>query len=112
MTMARSGQTATLLPDGLVLLAGGATLAGAELYDPSSGMFTATGDMTTRIGQTATLLPNGLVLLGGGYNPSGGEYLATAEVYDPSTAMFVSTGEMTAARSNQTATLLPDGSCS
>ena len=63
--------TATLLPNGKVLVAGGlnaaAFLASAELYDPASGTWTATGSLTTaRDVHTATLLPNGKVLVAGG----------------------------------------------
>jgi hypothetical protein len=64
MTMVRAVHTATLLPTGKVLIAGGTdfhfTVGGAELYDPSTRTFTATGRMTTpRALHTATLLPNG-----------------------------------------------------
>ena len=63
--------TATLLPNGKVLVAGGCsddgTLASAELYDPASGTWTATGSLATaRNLHTATLLPNGKVLVAGG----------------------------------------------
>src|SRR5215831_11256327 len=71
---ARSAHTATLLPNGKVLVAGGyngSYLSSAELYDPGTGTWTATGSMgTARRGHTATLLPNGKVLVAGGFNGS------------------------------------------
>ena len=76
MGAARSEHTATLLPSGLVLVAGGfdgnGVLTSAELYDPSSGIWSATGSLTTgRNRHTATLLPNGMVLVAGGASGSG-----------------------------------------
>ena len=71
----REYHTATLLPNGKVLVAGGwnfntlNTLASAELYDPATGTWTTTGSLANaRYFHTATLLPNGKVLVAGGYN--------------------------------------------
>ncbi len=112
---------ATLLPDGRVLVSGGTdeqaqSLASAELYDPSSGAWTATGEMVQdRVVHTATLLPGGMVLVAGGYfgNPGGGEsrrlQLASAELYDPGSGSWIATGNMGGVRGGHTATLLPDG---
>lgn len=105
--VARSGATATLLADGDVLIAGGATTK-VELYDPTTHTFSMTGSMSTnRVDATATLLASGDVLVAGGRAAS--RQLASAELYDPSTGAWSATGSMTVARSGQTATLLPDG---
>ena len=112
MTIKRAAHTATLLPDGKVLVAGGFTgddssLSSAEVFDPTTNVFAPVGNMNaTRAGHTATLLPNGMVLIAGGYN---GSYLASAEVYDPATRTFTLTGRMVTARSGHTATLLKNG---
>ena len=106
-----AGFTATLLQNGKVLIAGGSNLSGlvpaAELYDPSTGTFSLTGNLNTpRIGHTATLLPNGEVLIAGGLNTN---YLTSAELYNPSTGTFTPTGSMNTARELFTATLLNNG---
>jgi hypothetical protein len=105
-----------LLPNGKVLVAGGdpagnnvpSAIASAELYDPGSGTWTATGSLTTgRAFHTATLLPDGKVLVAGGFN--GSFAVASAELYDRATGTWTATGSLISARRGHTATLLTDG---
>jgi hypothetical protein len=123
MTMGRDSHTATLLPDGRVLIAGGSSYdeaRSAELYDPKTGTFAPTGFMLTgQVLATATLLLNGRVLFVGGWELSGGVWdgydtsnrilSASAELYDPKTGTFARTGSLAQARSYHTATRLLDG---
>jgi N-acetylneuraminic acid mutarotase len=112
MTAARRGHTATLLPTGQVLVAGGDTclyggcpaLASAELYNPATGTWSATGSMNVaRVHHTATLLPNGQVLAAGGDAGS-------AELYNPATGRWTPTGSMGFDHSSgAVAGLLPNG---
>ncbi len=87
--------TATLLGNGDVLVAGGSGANGlaseaatAEIFNPSLGIFTPTGNMTIdRVAHTATLLNNGQVLVAGGTQQTtiGSAPLASAELYQPAT---------------------------
>jgi hypothetical protein len=111
---ARSGHTATLLPDGQVLIAGGwgekGRTATAELYDPQTGQFSYTASLAApRAGMTATMLQDGLVLFAGGDSARITPQLA-AEIYDPTTHTFVLAGSLQHGRSAHTAALLQDGS--
>ena len=114
MTSKRYLHTATLLPNGKVLIAGGIDGSGytntAELFDPASGTFTSLSPNTmtsARDGHTATLLPNGKVLIAGGFD--GSAYLNTAELFDPASGTFTLLSLMSSARQGHTATLLGNG---
>ena len=84
-------------------------LASAELYDPASGTWTATGSLATaRDFHTATLLRNGKVLVAGG-DGLDSQSLTSAELYDPASGTWTATGSLNTARFLHTATLLPNG---
>jgi hypothetical protein len=109
----RWSQTATMLSNGRVLIVGGQgdndVLSSAELYDPSTGVFSATEGMASaRVSHTATVLPNGQVLVAGGIDYPG-HISSSAELYDPATGVFSATGGMASARVFHTATMLPNG---
>jgi hypothetical protein len=113
LATARNYHTATLLKDGRVLIAGGLdstgynALSSAEIYDPATDTFAATGSMATvRETFNAVSLQNGRVLMVGG---AGSGVLASAELYDPDSGTCVPTGSMAARRYRCTATMLTDG---
>src|SRR5438552_2338758 len=111
LNAARTQHTATLLQNGMVLVAGGFGSNGnasksAELYDPASGTWTATGSLNTaRVVHTATLLQNGMILVAGGRD-SNDDASASAELYDPASETWTPTGSLNTARDVHTATLL------
>jgi hypothetical protein len=115
MNSGRHNHDVLALPNGKVLVAGGATnpdftgaLASAELYDPVAHTFTSVGNMhDARVDFTMTLLQNGKVLITGGFNDGG--YVASAEIFDPSANTFTLTSHMISPRGEHTATVLANG---
>lgn len=120
MSVSRDRHTATLLPNGKVLVVGGGNGSGqrssAELFDPAgnsgAGSWTTTGSMAyAREFHTATLLPNGKVLVAGGFD--GDDSITSAELFDPAgnsgAGSWTTTGSLNVACKNHTATLLPNG---
>jgi len=120
---ARRSHTATVLQDGRVLVAGGAStdgltgeypVASAEIFDPDTTTWTLTGELGSgRRDHTATLLADGRVVVSGGLVDSPldvHEVLTSAEIYDPVTGEWKPTDELSIARGQHTATRLLDGS--
>ncbi|HUE43131.1 MAG TPA: hypothetical protein VMP12_06180 [Candidatus Sulfotelmatobacter sp.] len=109
----RSDQSATLLPDGTVLIAGGMRrnqdfYRSAEIFDPAKDQFRHTGDMSiARVGHAAVLLSSGKVLILGGW--IGHDVTDSVEQYDPTTQRFVMIGKMTTKRAHPSVTSLGDG---
>jgi hypothetical protein len=117
---ARTMASAVRLADGRVLVAGGLggdpsipqleALASAEIYDPATNTFTATGSMTdARLHFSMALLDDGRVLVAGGEDLTR-TTLASAELYDPDTGLFTPTGSLATDRANAQVQRLGDGS--
>ncbi len=105
MSVARRSHTATLLPGGKVLVAGGGNgvatassqpIQSAELFDPATGLFTLIGNMVERrSAHSAILLDDGTVLISAGSNGTGTLFPTnTAEIYDPASNSFTPVGPM------------------
>ena len=124
MSTPRVEHTATLLPNGQVLVVGGSPdffscVATAELFNPATGQWTATASMTSpRCNHAAVLLTNGQVLIAGGQAAAtvcsngtchSGDSLDTAELYNPETGTWQATANMNAARAFIGAELLLNG---
>ncbi|CAF4785166.1 unnamed protein product, partial [Rotaria sp. Silwood2] len=122
INVGRQYHTASVLTNGKVLVAGGYFSDGysywkpvnsSELYDPMTGIWTKTGNMTDgRYYHTASVLANGKVLVAGGYGYSGSNsfgILNSSELYDPSTGIWTMTSSMNTARSEHTASVLTNG---
>ncbi|WP_239576384.1 kelch repeat-containing protein [Archangium primigenium] len=114
LSTGRAWHSATLLPNGQVLVAGGAGIdvaksQSAELYNPATGTWTTTGSMKSpRRWHTATLMESGEVLVAGGYHQLTGIQVAS-ERYNPATGKWTATVNMNVDRYRHTATLLPNG---
>jgi hypothetical protein len=116
MITPRVGHTATLLHSGKVLIAGGYSICyygstcfpekSAELYDPSMGIFTQTGSMSTAYPGPAVLLPDGNVLIAG---QDITRMIASVELYDPPTGNFTAIGKPATLTGVSSATLLSNG---
>ncbi len=118
LSESRSQHTATLLPSGQVLVAGGQYTIGAstnrssaELYDPDTGTWSPAATMSTpRALHTATPLPSGKILVAGGrIGPSGTAVLATAEIYHAPTDSWSPVASLVTPRALHSAASLPDG---
>jgi hypothetical protein len=121
MVTPTANHTATLLPDGTVLVAGGDVyavtrnttgppLSSAQLFDPDSGTWTATSNMSVaRETHVAELLPDGTVLVAGGYSVKGGRILVSAERYEPVSVRWFPAANMNVRRAFAAAALLADG---
>jgi len=116
MIQGRFDAMSARLPDGRILVAGGQTdrdsitaTATAEIYDPATGTFTATGSLAQpRSSGIAKALANGKILIAGGIG-DGFIFVPTAELFDPATGTFSPTGSPSTARFKPSSTILENG---
>ena len=121
LTVRRALHRATLLDDGRVLISGGIggadpdndiTLADSEVFDPSTGKFSALGTFqVARLDHSAVLLTDGRVLVVGGARGADQFFVAVpeTELFDPGTGQWAPGPRLDPARRNATATLLGNG---
>ena len=115
MAFARDRPTATLLPDGTVLIAGGQNgleeTAQAELFDPKTEKFTTLPSplVSPRMAHSAAALPDGSVLLSGGWSVSMATTTGSTEVYRPSTQTFTAEPPVPTGTHDQTLLVFASG---
>ncbi|HUP68874.1 MAG TPA: kelch repeat-containing protein [Acidimicrobiales bacterium] len=124
LSSAIAGHTASLLPDGRVLVVGGCTdkrcssgpAPSTYIYDPESNSWTAGPTMAYSRGKhTATTMADGKVLVAGGCSgvvtreAACTAYSATAEVFDPASETWGAASPLLEARERHAAALLPGG---
>jgi uncharacterized repeat protein (TIGR01451 family) len=112
MAIERRGHTATSLPDGGVLIAGGENGSGVlnstEIFDPTAGTFSLGGNLNSpRVDHSATKLADGRVLIAGGRDATGATN--STEIFDPTIGAFASGPAMSVVRAGHSATLFADG---
>lgn len=112
MNVPRDNHTATVLPDGRVMVIGGyqngTYLTSVEIYDPMTNTWTNAGNLATaRAVHTATLMKNGFILVSGGVNAGG--VLNSVEIVNPATGNGVATTALPRALHGHSATLLSGG---
>jgi len=110
----RVGASATLLQNGMVLIAGGSSTESAIrrdalLYNPATNTFSTLASLmsTSREFATATLLANGKVLVAGGF--AGDLAASTSDIFDPTTDTFTPGPNMSSPREHAAAVALSNG---
>lgn len=114
MTTPRSQHASILLSNGKVLVVGGRdgtnTLNTCEIFDPNTGLFSATGSMSSpRRDFSIVAINNGNILAIAGRIDNNYTQTQTCEIYNATTGTWSATGALSTVRFDYTATVLPNG---